>query len=70
MQCLDSIKHDLVKTVKDAAFVSAYPHTTYAQIFSSKTQPAIIVQPKNPHQTVTKTKSDILRNAEHGDMNM
>lgn len=66
-QAFDALKSNLVKSLNDkltADLAHAAPSgsSTYSEIAKSIVQPAVIIKSKNPAQTNTQTKSDMLQN--------
>lgn len=64
-----SLKNDLIEISKMNFPVATTQHR-YSDIVKNKTQPAVIIQPKNPDQSFSQTKSDIAKNIDpiHADI--
>ncbi|CAG9819115.1 unnamed protein product [Phaedon cochleariae] len=55
------MKTDFTKAAADIENLSHQP-LKYSDVLKDKSQPAIIIRPKSTNQTITQTKSEILRN--------
>lgn len=73
-QAFDSLKAGLVKSVNekltvgvDIAPAASDVPMSYSEIVNSRVQPAVIIKPKNPNQSNSQTKSDMLKSVNPAD---
>lgn len=64
------LKTNFLKVAESKLSAPAQEAPKYSEIIKNKTQPAVIVKPKNTEQSTTKTKMDINRNINTVDSNL
>ena len=64
------LKSNFLKIAESKLSEPVIEHPSYSEIIKNKTQPAVIVKPKNSQQPVTKTKVDINKNINTVDSNL